>query len=93
MMYQLSNVRTYKGIQNFCVYLANYTSITCIEEIDSGIIEKFLKYLVENQKRLNMNLSDMKKTIVAIQDLTEVSSCDHLFDFSVSNVALWSNLK
>ncbi|WP_243388255.1 swarming motility protein SwrAA [Bacillus kexueae] len=93
MAFQLSNVRVYKGVQHFCVYLANYTSITDVDQIDRDCVEQFLKYLVENQKRLHVTLTDIKKTIVFIQEVTKISSGDHLFDFSLSNVSLWSNLK
>jgi hypothetical protein len=90
---QLSNVRVYKGVQYFCIYLANYTEIKHIDEICKIVVEDFFQYLLNNQKRNGMSLSDMKKTISAIQEITNVSSCEHLFDFSLSNLSLWSKLK
>lgn len=90
--YQMSNVRVYKGVQYFCMYLVNYTTITSIEAIDKKCIERFLKYLVENRRRLDVDLKDIKKTVMVIQEMVNISSSP-VIDFSVSNVALWSNLK
>jgi len=92
-MYYLSNAKTFKGIQYFCMYLANYTDIKNLNEIDQTSVENFLKYLLNNQKRYDLSLADIKKTLTVIHDVTNVSSSDHLFDFSLSNLSLWANLK
>lgn len=92
-MFYLSNAKTYKGIQYFCMYLANYTNIKDISEIDQASVENFLKHLMNNQKRFDMSLADIKKTLTVIHEVTKVSSSNQIFDFSLSNLSLWAKLK
>lgn len=87
---RLSNVKIFLGVKQFCLYLANYTDIEHIKEIDYDTIRCFLIYTLKSQKTVMMSLSDIKRTIQAIQELTD-NPLWHL-DFSLSNTDLWSNL-
>ncbi|WLR41476.1 swarming motility protein SwrAA [Bacillus carboniphilus] len=89
----LSNTKIFIGIQQFCLYIANYTSIKEISSIDEQTVEEFFSYLIKEQKRLGVNLTDIKRTILAIQDFTNISSMNYLFDFSLNNTSLWTNLQ
>lgn len=72
----LVNATIYLGIKQFCIYAVNYTTIQQLEDVDHDTIKGFLQFALENQKRVNMSLSDLKKVIRAIQELTQSYSCE-----------------
>lgn len=88
-----SHVKACKWIQLFCMYLANYTSVKKIEEIDRGCIQHYFDYLTTNYKRLSLTLTDIKRSMQLLEDTLEIKVDHSLLDFSVSNTTLWNNMK
>lgn len=82
-----------KWIRLFCMYLANYSAIKRIDQVDKLCVEQYFTYLMENHKRLFINLTDIKKSLQMIEDLLHIEVDSLLSDFSLSNTSLWNNLK
>ncbi|KKI89218.1 hypothetical protein WQ54_27005 [Bacillus sp. SA1-12] len=82
-----------KWIRLFCMYLANYTSIKEIDQIDKACVQEYFSYLINNHKRLSLSLTDIKKSMQMIEDLLQIEVDSSLSDFSLSNMSLWNNLK
>ncbi|MFC0273370.1 swarming motility protein SwrAA [Metabacillus herbersteinensis] len=88
-----SHVKASKWIQLFCMYLANYTSVKKIEEIDEDCILNYFDYLTTNFKRLSLTLTDIKRSMQLLEDALDIKIDQSLLDFSVSNTTLWNKLK
>jgi len=82
-----------KWIQLFCRYLANYTTVKETEQINKEVVRDYFTYLVQNSKRLSLNLADIKKSLQMIEDILHIEIDHSLSDFSLSNTSLWNNLK
>ncbi|MBD1381415.1 Swarming motility protein SwrAA [Bacillus sp. IB182487] len=87
-----SNAKIQKWLQLFCMYLANYTSVKNIAEVDKDLVEEYFHYLTNNWKRLSLNLTDIKRSMQLIEELLEIKLHPSLLDFSLSNTNLWQNL-
>ncbi|MDQ0233547.1 swarming motility protein SwrAA [Metabacillus malikii] len=81
---------TSKWIQLFCRYLANYTTVKEVTDIDSEVVRLYFSYLVQNHKRLQLSLTDIKRSLQMIHDVLQIEIDQ---DFSLSNTRLWNNLK
>lgn len=75
------------------MYIANYTNLKSIEQINQECIKVFFEYLLQNHKRLSLSLADIKKTIQTLTDILGIEEDSSLTDFSLSNTGLWNNLK
>ncbi len=82
-----------KPIRLFSMYVANYTSIKKVEQIDEDCVKEYFQYLLQNHKRLSLSLSDIKKSMKVIVDLLGMEEEQNFRDFSLSNSSLWENLK
>lgn len=82
-----------KWIRLFCMYLANYTAIKEISQIDKACVQEYFNYLINNYKRLSLNLTDIKKSVQMIEEILLIEVDSSLSDFSLSNTSLWNNLK
>jgi hypothetical protein len=82
-----------KWIRLFCMYLANYTAIKEIDQIDKVCVQEYFTYLIDNHKRLSLNLADIKKSMQMIEEILHIEVDNSLSDFSLSNTSLWNNLK
>ncbi|WP_257962459.1 MULTISPECIES: swarming motility protein SwrAA [Bacillaceae] len=88
-----SHAKVSKWVQLFCMYLANYTEVKKLQEIDKVCIQEYFHYLTENYKRLSLNLTDIKRSMQLIEEVLDIKVDDSLLDFSLSNLHLWSKLK
>ena len=82
-----------KPIRLFSMYIANYTQIKKIDQIDEDAVKEYFQYLLQNHKRLSLSLSDIKKSMKVIVDLLGMVESQCFSDFSLSNSSLWENLK
>lgn len=82
-----------KWIRLFCMYLANYTAIKETDQIDKACVQEYFTYLIDNHKRLAINLADIKKSMQMIEEILHIEVDDEMNDFSLSNTGLWKNLK
>ncbi|KJD51985.1 Swarming motility protein SwrAA, partial [Bacillus amyloliquefaciens] len=73
----------------FSRYLVNYTSVESVEDINEDCAELYFNYLMDNHKRLGINLTDIKRSMQLIGDILDVEVNHYLKDFSLSNVTLW----
>ncbi|MGD7006870.1 swarming motility protein SwrAA [Metabacillus sp. 84] len=89
----VSNAKISKWLHLFCMYLANYTEVKEMREIEEEIIEEYFKYLTANYKRLSLGLSDIKRSMQLLEDTLHIKIEAPLLDFSLSNSSLWGNLK
>lgn len=87
-----SQAKTDRLLDLFCTYLANYTEIKSVNEIDQYCIENYLKYLSNNHKRLAINLKDIKQSMQLLEESLELKIDQSLVDFSLSNTTLWNKL-
>lgn len=88
-----SHAKVSKWVQLFCMYLANYTDVKRLQEIDQVCVQEYFHYLTENYKRLSLNLTDIKRSMQLIEEVLDIKVDDSLLDFSLSNFHLWSKLK
>lgn len=88
-----SHASSSKWIRLFCMYLANYTAIKEIKQVDKECVKEYFTYLINNYKRLSLNLSDIKKSVQMIEENLHIEVDSSLSDFSLSNTSLWNNLK
>lgn len=44
-------------------YLVNYTTVESVDEIDEDCAEIYFNYLMDNHKRLGINLTDIKRSM------------------------------
>jgi Swarming motility protein len=88
-----THASTSKWIRLFSRYLANYTTIKEVDQIDKPCVEKYFTYLIDNHKRLSLTLSDIKKSMQMIEELLQMEVDRSLSDFSLSNMTLWNSLK
>lgn len=72
-------------------YLVNYTTVESVDEIDEDCAEIYFNYLMDNHKRLGINLTDIKRSICLLGGILDVDVNHYLKDFSLSNVTLWMN--
>ncbi|XQY91495.1 swarming motility protein SwrAA [Metabacillus sp. HB246100] len=82
-----------KYIRLFCMYLANYTAKSTIDEIDQSCVKDYFTYLTKSHKRLSITLSDIKKSMQMISDALQIDFDQSINDFSMTNSDLWNNLK
>ncbi len=82
-----------KPVRLFSMYIANYTSIKKIQQIDQECVKAFFAYLLKNHKRLSLSLSDIKKSIKTIVLILGIEEDECFSDFSLSNTCIWNNLK
>jgi site-specific recombinase XerD len=82
-----------KWIRLFCMYLANYTVIKEIDQVDKASVQQYFTYLLDNHKRLSLSLTDIKKSMQMIEEILDIEVGNSLNDFSLSNTSLWKNLK
>lgn len=82
-----------KPIRLFSMYIANYTRVKKVEEINEECVKEYFRYLLQNHKRLALTLSDIKKSMKVIVDLLDMEDDQCFSDFSLSNSSLWENLK
>ncbi|MDA1476534.1 swarming motility protein SwrAA [Bacillus sp. CLL-7-23] len=73
----------------FSRYLVNYTSVESVDDIDEECADLYFNYLMDNHKRLGINLTDIKRSMQLIGDILNVEMNHYLKDFSLSNVTLW----
>ncbi|MDI3410758.1 swarming motility protein SwrAA [Bacillus sonorensis] len=73
----------------FSRYLVNYTSVESVDDINEDCAELYFNYLMDNHKRLGINLTDIKRSMQLIGDILDVEVNHYLKDFSLSNVTLW----
>lgn len=88
-----SHAKVSKWVQLFCMYLANYTDVKHLQEVNKTCVEDYFHYLTENYRRLSLNLTDIKRSMQLIEEVLEIKVDDSLLDFSLSNLHLWSKLK
>ncbi|TWJ67874.1 hypothetical protein CHCC5020_0656 [Bacillus licheniformis] len=69
----------------FSRYLVNYTSVESVEDINEDCAELYFNYLMDNHKRLGINLTDIKRSMQLIGDILDVEVNHYLKDFSLSN--------
>jgi len=72
-------------------YLVNYTTVESVDEIDEDCAEIYFNYLMDNHKRLGINLTDIKRSMQLLGGILDVDVNHYLKDFSLSNVTLWMN--
>ncbi|MGE6630199.1 swarming motility protein SwrAA [Bacillus sp. NPDC077027] len=72
-------------------YLVNYTTVESVDEIDEDCAEIYFNYLMDNHKRLGINLTDIKRSMQLLGGILNVDVNHYLKDFSLSNVTLWMN--
>lgn len=72
-------------------YLVNYTTVESVDEIDEDCAEIYFNYLMDNHKRLGINLTDIKRSMRLLSGILDVDVNHYLKDFSLSNVTLWMN--
>lgn len=72
-------------------YLVNYTTVASVDEIDEDCAEIYFNYLMDNHKRLGINLTDIKRSMQLLGGILDVDVNHYLKDFSLSNVTLWMN--
>lgn len=82
-----------KWIRLFCMYIANYTAIKEMAQIDKACVRDYFTYLMTNYKRLSLNLTDIKKSVQMIEEILKIEVDSSMSDFSLSNTSLWNNLK
>lgn len=88
----MPQIKADRLIDLFCTYLANYTDVKRVNDIDDHCIEGYLKYLTENHKRLGMNLKEIKISMQLLEEALEMKIDQSLVDFSLSNTSLWNKL-
>ena len=71
-------------------YLVNYTTVESVDEIDEDCAEIYFNYLMDNHKRLGINLTDIKRSMQLLGGILDVDVNHYLKDFSLSNVTLMS---
>lgn len=88
-----TNNKTNKWLQLFCMYLANYTDIKQLDEVQEQDVQAYFDYLTTNHKRLSLSLADIKRSMQLLEESLNIKIYAPLLDFSLSNSALWKNLK
>ncbi|QGQ48113.1 swarming motility protein SwrAA [Metabacillus sediminilitoris] len=88
-----SHASSSKWIRLFSMYIANYTTIKEVEQIDQECVREYFAYLVKNHKRLSLSLADIKKSVQMLEEILHIEVDSTMSDFSLSNTSLWNNLK
>lgn len=88
-----TNSKSSRWLQLFCMYLANYTDIKHLDEVQEQDVEKYFDYLTSNHKRLSLSLADIKRSMQLLEESLNIKIYAPLLDFSLSNSVLWKNLK
>lgn len=86
-----SSTKALSLLMMFSRYLVNYTSVETADDINEECAETYFNYLMDNHKRLRINLTDIKRSMQLIGGILEVEVNHYLKDFSLSNVTLWMN--
>ncbi|WP_281237548.1 swarming motility protein SwrAA [Bacillus safensis] len=53
-------------------YLVNYTTVESVDEIDEDCAEIYFNYLMDNHKRLGINLTDIKRSMQLLGGILDV---------------------
>lgn len=86
-----SNTKALSLLMLLSRYLVNYTTVELVDEIDEDCAEIYFNYLMDNHKRLGINLTDIKRSMQLLGGILDVDVNHYLKDFSLSNVTLWMN--
>ncbi|CBI44489.1 MULTISPECIES: swarming motility protein SwrAA [Bacillus] len=84
-----SSTKALSLLMLFSRYLVNYTNVESVHEINEECAKHYFTYLMKNHKRLGINLTDIKRSMLLISGVIEVEVDHYLKDFSLSNVTLW----